>query len=80
MAVKAAVRCSIQCIIPPYMTDYMVEHGDADTRRRGLDIISESARIRGQREIRAMMAPLMAGTRAFGVKRRSIFDAHQGSD
>lgn len=72
-------RCPIQCIIPPYMTDHMVEHGDAETRRRGIELISESARIRAQRELRAMMAPMMTRSRSVGTKQRNIYTAEQGA-
>ena len=75
MAAKYRSRCPIQCIIPPYMTDHMVEHGDAETRRRGIELLTESARIRGQREVRALMAPMMARSRAFGIEQRTIYDA-----
>jgi Zn-dependent metalloprotease len=68
-------RCPIQCIIPPYMTDHMVEHGDEETRRRSLELLAESSNIRGQREVRASIPQVSTRALTIGRKQISIFDA-----
>ena len=80
MAAKYRSRCPIQCIIPPYMIDHMVEHGDEETRRRGIELITESSSIRGQRDVRASMPRVAARDLQIGRKQINIYDAQGQRD
>lgn len=58
-------------ILPPYILVSIAERGSEEQRRRALDCLAASERLRGEREaLRALVAPLPVGE-----KRRTVFDA-----
>lgn len=67
-------RCPICCIIPPYMTDHIIKHGDDDMKDWAMSTLRLSERFRGRREV--------MGNTAFAVspgeKRRAVYDAGHG--
>ena len=65
----------IQCIVPPHMLRHLVEKGDARLRAFALRALTQSARIRGRREI---LGALPLGVSA-GEERRTIYDGHHGT-
>jgi Zn-dependent metalloprotease len=66
----------IYCIVPPHMLEGIVKHGKPQQVNWALRTLTESARIRGQRELLgAMPSPA-----AVGHKYRSVYDAHHKTD
>jgi Zn-dependent metalloprotease len=62
-------NCRVNCIIPPYLLDKLMESGDSEARQVAMDTLLTTARLRGEREVR----PSLAGA-APGNGRRTIFD------
>lgn len=69
--------CAICCILPPHVTDRIVENGTATQREWALQNLRASEQFRGRREavggIQSFMTPA-------GEKRRTIFDAQKGTE
>ncbi|MEU8434950.1 M4 family metallopeptidase [Streptomyces sp. NPDC029216] len=65
----------INCIIPPYILDKLLESPDADLRQAALDTLLTTARLRGERTVRASLA---GATATAGDGRRTIFDCDEG--
>ncbi|GAA2641084.1 MULTISPECIES: M4 family metallopeptidase [Streptomyces] len=63
----------INCIIPPYILDKLLESEDGDVRKAALDTLLTTARLRGERSVRAAFS----GAAAPGNGRRTIFDCRQ---
>ncbi|MEU3915211.1 M4 family metallopeptidase [Streptomyces sp. NPDC029721] len=61
----------INCIIPPYILDKLLESPDSDIRQAALDTLLTTARLRGERAVRASIAGAAATP---GDGRRTIFD------
>ncbi|MER6255204.1 M4 family metallopeptidase [Streptomyces sp. NPDC001584] len=60
----------INCIIPPYILDKLVESRDKEVRQSALNTLLTTARLRGERTVRASLA----GAAAPGNARRTVFD------
>ncbi|MFB7253972.1 M4 family metallopeptidase [Streptomyces nojiriensis] len=60
----------INCIIPPYILDKLVESDDREVRQAALNTLLTTARLRGERTVRASFA----GAAAPGGARRTVFD------
>lgn len=65
---SAARACHI---VPPHVLVSIAERGNDEQRRRALDVLGLSERLRGQREARRSLAVALP----VGVKRRAVFDA-----
>lgn len=65
--------CRLNCIIPPYLLKRLLESGDTEVRQAALDTLLTTARLRGERSIRASFV----GAAAPGNGRRTIFDCEQ---
>lgn len=65
----------INCIIPPYILDKMLESEDREVRQAAMDTLLTTARLRGERAVRASLAGA-AATAGNGL--RTIFDCEQG--
>ncbi|MFI0811971.1 M4 family metallopeptidase [Streptomyces echinatus] len=63
----------INCIIPPYILDKLLDSGDSEVRRAALDTMLLTARLRGERAIRSSFT----GAAAPGDGRRTVFDCEQ---
>ncbi|KJY32604.1 peptidase M4 [Streptomyces katrae] len=61
----------INCIIPPYILDKLLESPDSDIRQAALDTLLTTARLRGERAVRASIAGAAATP---GDGRRTVFD------
>ncbi|AZM87476.1 MULTISPECIES: M4 family metallopeptidase [Streptomyces] len=67
----------INCIIPPYILDKLMESEDSEVRQAALDTLLTTARLRGERDIRAGLSALSA---APGDSRRTVFDCEHSED
>lgn len=65
----------LNCIIPPYLLRRLLESEHSEVRQAALDTMLTTARLRGQREVRAFFA----GAAAPGNGRRTVFDCEGGS-
>lgn len=65
----------INCIIPPYLLRRLLESEQSEVRQAALDTMLTTARLRGQREVRAYFA----GAAAPGNGRRTVFDCEEKS-
>lgn len=65
----------LNCIIPPYLLKRLMESEDSEVRQAALDTLLTTARLRGERSVRASFA----GAAAPGNGRRTVFDCEQGS-
>ncbi|MFB6692024.1 M4 family metallopeptidase [Streptomyces virginiae] len=63
----------INCIIPPYLLEKLMESDDRDVRQAALATLLTTARLRGERSVRAGFAAAAAP----GNGRRTIFDCEQ---
>ncbi|MER5858282.1 M4 family metallopeptidase [Streptomyces sp. NPDC059688] len=63
----------INCIIPPYILDKLLDSDDGEVRQAALDTLLVTARLRGERSVRASFA----GAAAPGDGRRTVFDCEQ---
>ncbi|PWW25059.1 thermolysin metallopeptidase-like protein [Geodermatophilus normandii] len=64
-----------QCIIPPHVLNRLVESGDAAVRSAAMTTLLTTARLRGEREVRASLAGLAAP----GQGRRTVFDCRNST-
>lgn len=65
----------LNCIIPPYLLRRLLESEHSEVRQAALDTMLTTARLRGQREVRASFA----GAAAPGNGRRTVFDCEEGT-
>ncbi|MGY1499445.1 M4 family metallopeptidase [Streptomyces sp. QTS52] len=63
----------VNCIIPPHLLDKLLESGDSGVRKAALDTLLTTARLRGERGVRASLV----GAVSAGNGRRTVFDCHQ---
>ncbi|GEK03895.1 M4 family metallopeptidase [Streptomyces sp. ATE26] len=63
----------VNCIIPPYILDKLLDSEDREARQAALDTLLITARLRGERAVRAAFA----GAAAPGDGRRTVFDCEQ---
>jgi len=73
----APCRCPICCIIPPHMAEQIVRNGDEEQREWAMQTLIVSEQFRGRREAVGGIATF---TIPAGEKRRTIFDAKNGTD
>lgn len=66
--------CPICCIIPPYMMDHIIMHGDDKMRAYALQTLRASEQFRGKREVMGNVSFAVSP----GQKRRTVYDAAQG--
>lgn len=64
------LRNPIQCIIPPYIFEKLLESKDKDVRSSALAALTMSAQMRGERSVRAAFSASSASANG----RRTIFD------
>lgn len=65
----------LNCIIPPYLLRRLLESEQSEVRQAALDTMLTTARLRGQREVRASFG----GAAAPGNGRRTVFDCEEKS-
>ncbi|MFE2148698.1 M4 family metallopeptidase [Streptomyces lavendulae] len=63
----------INCIVPPYILEKLLKSEDSEVRRAALDTLLITARLNGERTVRASFA----GAAAPGNGRRTVFDCEQ---
>ncbi|MFD2122052.1 hypothetical protein ACFSNO_24915 [Streptomyces cirratus] len=63
----------LNCIIPPYLLKKLLKSDDSEVRQAALDTMLTTARLRGERAVRASFA----GMAAPGNGRRTVFDCQQ---
>ncbi|MFI2765298.1 M4 family metallopeptidase [Streptomyces echinatus] len=63
----------INCIIPPYILDKLLDSENSEVRQAALDTMLLTARLRGERAVRSSFA----GAVAAGDGRRTVFDCEQ---
>ena len=66
---------AVNCIVPPHILERLLESDDGDIRQAALNTLLTTARLRGERSVRASFAA--AGAPASG--RRTIFDCKNGT-
>ena len=69
--------CAIYCIIPPHMLKEIARRGSAGQQAWAWQTLTLSEQMRGQRQALSVIAAM--GTTATGTKRRTIYDARNGS-
>ena len=69
--------CPIYCIIPPHMLKEIARRGSAGQQAWAWQTLTLSEQMRGQRLALSVIAAM--GTTATGTKRRTIYDARNGS-
>ncbi|MEU8843307.1 M4 family metallopeptidase [Streptomyces roseus] len=67
----------LNCIIPPHLLKRLLESEDSEVRQAALDTMLTTARLRGERAVRASFAGPAAT--ATGNGRRTVFDCDHGS-
>jgi Zn-dependent metalloprotease len=70
-------RHSIQCIIPPYITEHLAKSSDPKVRSRALANLTAGAAFRAVREMAQAMPTLMAAMSPERTKHRLVYDAQQ---
>ncbi|MFI9237489.1 M4 family metallopeptidase [Streptomyces sp. NPDC053079] len=66
--------CRLNCIIPPHLLDKLLRSEDSDVHQAALDTLLTTARLRGERTVRASFA----GAATPGNGRRTLFDCRNG--
>lgn len=66
-------RC-LNCITPPHLLKKLLESKDADVRQAALNTLISTARLRGERAVRGLLAAAAPGN-----GRRTVFDLHHGT-
>jgi Zn-dependent metalloprotease len=69
--------CPIYCIVPPHMLKEIAKRGSARQQVWAWQTLTISEQMRGQRQALSVIAAM--GTTATGTKRRTIYDARNGS-
>ena len=70
-------RNSVQCIIPPYITEQLAKSPDPQIRDRAIVYLSTAATMRAFREAAQAMPTLMAAMSPNRQKHRLVYDARQ---
>ncbi|MCX5380716.1 M4 family metallopeptidase [Streptomyces sp. NBC_00091] len=68
--------CRVNCIIPPYLLKKLLESEDSEVRQAALDTMLTTARLRGERAVRASFA---GAATTPGNSRRTVFDCEEGT-
>ena len=66
---------ALSCITPPYILENLLDSDDSDIRQAALNTLLTTARLRGERSVRASLGPSAAPANG----RRTIFDCHSGT-
>lgn len=66
-------RC-LNCITPPHVLKKLLESKDADVRQAALNTLISTARLRGERAVRGLLAAAAPGN-----GRRTVFDLHHST-
>jgi Zn-dependent metalloprotease len=69
----------IQCIIPPYINDHLVNSPDPDVRSRAIADIRASSTMRATRVAAQAVSTLMAAMAPNQKKNRLVYDARKGT-
>jgi Zn-dependent metalloprotease len=69
--------CPIHCIVPPHMLKEIARRGSARQQAWAWQTLTLSEQMRGQRQALSVIAAM--GTTATGTKRRTVYDAGNGS-
>ncbi|WP_309734910.1 M4 family metallopeptidase [Chamaesiphon sp. OTE_75_metabat_556] len=64
----------LHCFLPPYVIDRLVESGDAEIRRLGIDATASAAEARTMRSMLANMPLMAAMASPAGTKHRLVYD------
>jgi Zn-dependent metalloprotease len=70
-------RRSVQCIIPPYITEHLAQSLDPEVRSRALANLAAGAAFRAVRELAQAMPTLMVAMSPTKTKHRLVYDAQQ---
>jgi Zn-dependent metalloprotease len=70
-------RNPIQCIIPPYITEHLVQSADPQIRSRAIAHLSTAATVRAFREAAQATPTLMAAMSPNRQRHRLVYDAQQ---
>lgn len=68
--------CPVCCIVPPHMLKEIAKRGTEEQSDWAFQSLASSARLRGQRDVLS----LMTATTPAGEKRRTVYDASQGTE
>ncbi|MFJ9791117.1 M4 family metallopeptidase [Streptomyces globosus] len=68
--------CRLNCIMPPYILERLLESGDGDVRRAALRTMLTTARLAGER---AVWKDVAGASAAPAAGRRTVFDAGHGT-
>jgi Zn-dependent metalloprotease len=79
MSTDRPIRCPVQCIIPPYITERLAQSANPAIRRRAMANLSLAASFRATRIAAQSFPSLMASRSPAGTLHRLIYDA-QGGD
>ena len=67
-------RCSIYCIIPPYVIDHMAASDDAKVRKAAQDVIASAAEARAVRTLMGTLPKMAAIPSPAAKKHRLVYD------
>ena len=70
-------RCTIHCILPPYLLEHLSRSTDAGVRRLAIEAIGLSAAARAMRTTMAAMPAMAAIPSPTGSKHRLVYDSNQ---
>jgi Zn-dependent metalloprotease len=68
-------RCPICCILPPYMLDHIIRHGDEENYNWALETLKASEQFRGRRKAIGNISFAVSP----GQMKRAIYDAKNGT-
>ncbi len=71
------LSCPICTVVPPHILREIARNGDPEQQDWAFQNLTLSARLRGQRDVMGNLTTLMASA---GTKRRTIFDAKNGTE
>lgn len=71
------LSCPICNVVPPHILREIAKNGDADQQEWAFQNLALSARLRGQRDVMGNLTAVMSSV---GEKRRTIFDAKNGTN
>jgi Zn-dependent metalloprotease len=71
------LSCPICSVVPPHILREIAKNGNPEQQDWAFQNLTLSARLRGQRDVMGNLTAVMASV---GEKRRTIFDAKNGTD
>lgn len=71
------ISCPICCVVPPHILREIAKNGDPDQQDWAFQNLALSDRIRGQRDVMGNLTAVMLSA---GGKRRTVFDAKNGTE